>query len=82
MLIGLVCFVDLFFFIWKNNLVYGVGFVVILSYIYVGFEVFFNKFRFVCYFIFVWSMFVIGVIIGMLSFIGILFFNDFIMYCF
>ena len=39
-LTGLVCFVDLLPSIWKNNLVYGVGLVAILSYIYAGFEAF------------------------------------------
>ncbi len=69
--VGLVCFVDLLPSIWKNNLVYGVGLVAILSYIYAGFEAFFNKFRPARYFIFAWSMLATGAIIGMLSLIGI-----------
>ena len=81
-LTGLVCFVDLLPSIWKNNLVYGVGLVAILSYIYAGFEAFFNKFRPARYFIFAWSMLATGAIIGMLSLIGILPSNDFTTYCF
>ena len=81
-LTGLVCFVDLLPSIWKNNLVYGVGLVAILSYIYAGFEAFFNKFKPARYFIFAWSMLATGAIIGMLSLIGILPSNDFTTYCF
>ena len=68
-LTGLVCFIDLLPSIWKNNLVYGVGLVAILSYIYAGFEAFFNKFKPARYFIFAWSMLATGAIIGMLSLI-------------
>ncbi|WP_334021541.1 hybrid sensor histidine kinase/response regulator [Alteromonas sp. S015] len=81
-LTGLMCFVDLLPSIWKNNLVYGVGLVAILSYIYAGFEAFFNKFKPARYFIFAWSMLATGAIIGMLSLIGILPSNDFTTYCF
>ncbi|MEC7482318.1 MAG: 7TM diverse intracellular signaling domain-containing protein, partial [Pseudomonadota bacterium] len=81
-LTGLVCFVDLLPSIWKNNLVYGVGLVAILSYIYAGFEAFFNKFKPARYFIFAWSMLATGAIIGMLSLIGVLPSNDFTTYCF
>ena len=81
-LTGLVCFIDLLPSIWKNNLVYGVGLVAILSYIFAGFEAFFNKFKPARYFIFAWSMLAIGAIVGMLSLIGVLPSNDFTTYCF
>jgi len=81
-LTGLVCFIDLLPPIWKNNLVYGVGLVAILSYIYAGFEAFFNKFKPARYFIFAWSMLATGAILGMLSLVGILPSNDFTTYCF
>ncbi len=79
---GFVCFVDLLPSIWKNNLVYGVGLVAILSYIYAGFEAFFNKFKPARYFIFAWTMLATGAIVGMLSLVGVLPSNDFTTYCF
>jgi len=79
---GLVCFVDLLPPIWKNNLVYGVGLIAILSYIYAGFEAFFNHFRPARYFIFAWTMLATGAIIGMLSLVGVFPSNDFTTYCF
>ncbi|AGP84248.1 MULTISPECIES: hybrid sensor histidine kinase/response regulator [Alteromonas] len=81
-LTGLICFVDLLPSIWKNNLVYGVGLVAILSYIYAGFEAFFNNFKPARYFIFAWGMLATGAIVGMLSLIGVLPSNDFTTYCF
>ncbi|BFT28917.1 hypothetical protein D210916BOD24_00930 [Alteromonas sp. D210916BOD_24] len=81
-LVGLVCFVDLFPPIWKNNLVYGTGFLAILSYIYAGFEAFFNDFKPARYFIFAWSILASGAIIGMLSLVGFMPSNDFTTYCF
>jgi two-component system sensor histidine kinase BarA len=80
--IGLVCFIDLLPAIWKNNLVYGVGLIAILSYIYAGFEAFFNKFKPARYFIFAWTMLAAGAIVGMLSLVGVLPSNDFTTYCF
>ena len=79
---GLVCFVDLLPPIWKNNLVYGVGLIAILSYIYAGFEAFINRFKPARYFIFAWTMLATGAIVGMLSLMGVLPSNDFTTYCF
>ncbi|MEC8416792.1 MAG: 7TM diverse intracellular signaling domain-containing protein, partial [Pseudomonadota bacterium] len=79
---GLVCFVDLLPPIWKNNLVYGVGLIAILSYIYAGFEAFINQFKPARYFIFAWTMLATGAIVGMLSLMGVLPSNDFTTYCF
>lgn len=81
-LTGLVCFVDLLPSIWKNNLVYGVGLVAILSYIYAGVEAFLNNFKPARYFIFAWGMLATGAIVGMLSLLGVLPSNDFTTYCF
>ncbi len=81
-LIGLVCFADLIPPMWKNNLVYGVGVVSILSYVAAGFEAFFNKFKPARYFIVAWGLLATGAIVGMLSLFGILPTNDFTTYCF
>ncbi|BCO17494.1 MULTISPECIES: hybrid sensor histidine kinase/response regulator [unclassified Alteromonas] len=81
-LTGVACFIDLLPPIWKNNLVYGVGLIAILSYISAGFEAFFNKFKPARYFIFAWTMLATGAIIGMLSLVGVLPSNDFTTYCF
>lgn len=81
-LVGLVCFVDLLPPIWKNNLVYGTGLIAILSYIYAGFEAFFNEFKPARYFIFAWGMLSCGAIVGMLSLVGLMPSNDFTTYCF
>ncbi len=81
-LTGLICFADVLPSMWKNNLVYGLGLVAILSYIYAGFEAFINKFKPARYFIFAWGMLASGAIIGMLSLVGILPTNDFTTYCF
>lgn len=80
--VGLFCLVGVLPAIWKNNLVYGVGLAAICSYIYAGFEAFFNKFQPARYFIFAWTMLAVGAIIGMLSLIGLLPSNDFTTYCF
>lgn len=80
--VGLFCMVDILPAIWKNNLVYGVGLAAICSYIYAGFEAFFNKFQPARYFIFAWTMLAAGAITGMLSLIGLLPSNDFTTYCF
>ncbi|WP_414829504.1 7TM diverse intracellular signaling domain-containing protein [Alteromonas sp. H39] len=80
--VGLMCMIDILPAIWKNNLVYGVGLAAICSYIYAGFEAFFNKFQPARYFIFAWTMLAAGAIIGMLSLIGLLPSNDFTTYCF
>lgn len=80
--VGAICFFDVLPSIWKNNLVYGVGLVAICSYIYAGFEAFFNRFKPARYFIFAWSMLAIGAIVGMLSLVGVLPSNDFTTYCF
>lgn len=80
--VGLVCFFDILPSIWKNNLVYGVGLLAISSYIFAGFEAFFNRFQPARYFIFAWSMLAAGAVIGMLSLIGVLPSNDFTTYCF
>ena len=79
---GLICFINVLPSIWKNNLVYGVGLVAILSYIYAGFEAFVNQFKPARYFIFAWGMLALGAVVGMLSLIGILPSNDFTTYCF
>ena len=81
-LTGLVCFIDLLPSMWKNNLVYGVGLIAILSYVYAGFEAFFNNFKPARYFIFAWGMLATGAIVGMLSLLGVLPSNDFTTYCF
>lgn len=81
-LVGLLCMVNIMPPIWKNNLVYGVGMAAICSYIYAGFEAFFNKFQPARYFIFAWTMLAIGAVVGMLSLIGVLPSNDFTTYCF
>ncbi|WP_394223014.1 7TM diverse intracellular signaling domain-containing protein [Alteromonas gracilis] len=81
-LTGLVCFIDLLPPIWKHNLVYGIGIVAILSYIYAGFEAFFNNFKPARYFIFAWSMLASGAILGLFSLVGILPSNDITTYCF
>ncbi len=80
--IGFVCFTDLIPPIWKNNLVYGTGLLAIISYIYAGFEAFFNDFKPARYFIFAWTMLASGAIVGMLSLIGLMPSNDFTTYCF
>ncbi|MDY6975979.1 MAG: 7TM diverse intracellular signaling domain-containing protein [Pseudomonadota bacterium] len=81
-LTGLVCFIDLLPSMWKNNLVYGVGLIAILSYVYAGFEAFFNNFKPARYFICAWGMLATGAIVGMLSLLGVLPSNDFTTYCF
>ena len=81
-LTGLVCFIDLLPSMWKNNLVYGIGLIAILSYVYAGFEAFFNNFKPARYFIFAWGMLATGAIVGMLSLLGVLPSNDFTTYCF
>jgi two-component system sensor histidine kinase BarA len=81
-LTGLVCFIDLLPSMWKNNLVYGVGLIAILGYVYAGFEAFFNNFKPARYFIFAWGMLATGAIVGMLSLLGVLPSNDFTTYCF
>ncbi|MCW8090959.1 hybrid sensor histidine kinase/response regulator [Alteromonas sp. ASW11-130] len=80
--LGLVCILDVLPHIWKNNLVYGVGIVAILSYVYAGFEAFMNHFKPARYFIFAWSMLGCGALFGMLSLIGVLPSNTFTTYCF
>ena len=80
--VGVICFTDVLPSIWKNNLVYGVGLIAICSYIYAGFEAFFNHFKPARYFMIAWSMLALGAIIGMLSLIGVLPSNDFTTYCF
>ncbi len=79
---GVVCLLNLMPHIWKNNLVYGLGVLAIVSYIAAGFEAFFNRFQPARYFIFAWTMLACGAIIGMLSLIGILPSNTFTTYCF
>ena len=79
---GIVCLTSALPSVWKNNVVYGVGLIAILSYIYAGFESFFNKFKPARYFIFAWTMLATGAIIGMLSLMGILPSNSFTTYCF
>lgn len=79
---GIVCLTSALPSVWKNNLVYGVGLIAILSYIYAGFESFFNKFKPARYFIFAWTMLATGAIIGMLSLMGVLPSNNFTTYCF
>ncbi len=81
-IVGLTCLVDFLPHIWKNNLVYGVGMIAICSYIYAGFEAFFNHFKPARYFIIAWSMLAASAIIGMLSLVGLLPSNDFTTYCF
>lgn len=66
----------------KNNLVYGVGVLAIVSYMTAGFEAFFNKFKPAWYFITAWSLLATGAIVGMLSLVGILPSNTFTTYCF
>ena len=61
---------------------YGVGLIAILSYVYAGFEAFFNNFKPARYFIFAWGMLATGAIVGMLSLLGVLPSNDFTTYCF
>lgn len=82
LLVGLASLVGIVPAIWKNNLVYGVGIAAICSYIYAGFEAFFNRFAPARYYIFAWTMLATGAIIGMLSLIGILPSNEFTTYCF
>lgn len=79
---GIVCLTNALPSVWKNNVVYGVGLIAILSYIYAGFESFLNKFKPARYFIFAWTMLATGAIIGMLSLMGILPSNNFTTYCF
>ncbi|MCW8109762.1 ATP-binding protein [Alteromonas ponticola] len=81
-LLGVVCVSDMLPHIWKNNLVYGVSIVAILSYIYAGFEAFMNHFKPARYFIFAWGMLASGAVIGMFSLIGVLPSNTFTTYCF
>ena len=81
-IIGVVCFADLLPSMWKNNLVYGVGLVSILSYVSAGFEAYFNKFKPARYFIFAWGLLATGAVVGMLSLLGIAPVNDFTTYCF
>lgn len=81
-IVGLACLPDLLPPIWKHNVVYGVGMVAICSYIFAGFEAFFNRFRPAQYFIFAWTMLAAGALAGMLSLIGLLPSNDFTAYCF
>lgn len=80
--VGVLSFFSVLPAIWETNLVYGVGIAAILSYIYAGFEAFFNRFQPARYFIFAWTMLASGAIIGMLSLVGILPSNDFTTYCF
>ena len=79
---GIVCLTNALPSVWKNNVVYGVGLIAILSYIYAGFESFFNKFKPARYFIFAWTMLAAGAVVGMLSLIGVLPSNNFTTYCF
>ena len=80
--LAIVCVGNLVPTIWKHNLVYGVGIASICSYIYAGFEAFFNRFQPARYFIFAWSMLSIGALIGILSLTGLLPSNQFTTYCF
>lgn len=79
---GFVVLLGILLLIWEYNLIYGILMLFICSYIVVGFEVYIKKYKLVWYFIFVWSILVIGVFIGMLSLVGVVLFNMFIIYCF
>ena len=81
-LVGFVSLTSVLPAIWENNLVYGVGIAAIFSYIYAGFEAFFNRFQPARYFIFAWSMLAAGAVIGMLSLMGLFPSNTFTTYCF
>ncbi len=80
--LGVICITGWLPHVWKNNMVYGVGIVAILSYVYAGFEAFMNQFKPARYFIFAWGMLALGAIIGMLSLVGALPSNTFTTYCF
>ncbi|WP_018982492.1 hybrid sensor histidine kinase/response regulator [Salinimonas chungwhensis] len=80
--VGLICLLHLLPVTWKHNLVYGAGMAGVCSYIYAGFEAFFNRFEPARYFIFAWTMLSAGAIAGMLSLMGLLPSNQFITYCF
>lgn len=82
MLTGILCLVDILPLVWKHNLVYCIGIAAICSYIFAGFEAYFNQFQPARYFIFAWSMLALGAIIGMLSLTGLLPSNTFTSYCF
>lgn len=81
-LMGLVSLAGVLPHIWENNLVYGIGIAAICSYIFAGFEAYFNHFKPARYFIFAWSLLASGAVIGMLSLIGVLPSNTFTTYCF
>ncbi|WP_232371937.1 hybrid sensor histidine kinase/response regulator [Salinimonas iocasae] len=81
-LVALICLLGVLPITWKHNLVYGVGLAAICSYIYAGFEAFFNRFEPARYFIFAWTMLAAGAVTGMLSLIGLLPSNQFTTYCF
>ena len=75
--LGVATMLDLFPRMWQNALVYIVGIIAIGSYIYAGFESYFNKFQPARYFIFAWSILSVGALVGMFSLLGILPANDF-----
>lgn len=68
--------------LWQNGLVYLVSIVAISTYLFAGFESYFNNFHPAKYFIFAWSILACCALIGMLSLTGIFPSNFFTTYCF
>lgn len=68
--------------LWQNGLVYLVSILAISSYMFAGFESFFNNFKPAKYFIFAWSILATSALIGMLSLVGVFPSNFFTTYCF
>lgn len=68
--------------LWQNGLVYLVSILAISSYLFAGFESYFNHFKPAKYFIFAWSILATSALIGMLSLVGVFPSNFFTTYCF
>ncbi len=80
--LGLCSMLNLLPPLWQNGLVYLVSILAISSYLFAGFESFFNHFQPAKYFIFAWSILACCALIGMLSLVGFFPSNSFTTYCF
>lgn len=80
--LGIFCLLNILPLTWKHNLVYGAGIAAICSYLYAGFEAYYNRFAPARFYVIGWGVLALGAVVGIFGLIGLLPANLVTAYCF